>query len=52
MSVTKKGFEEGVATVFEKVAKVFDDVGNQLSRKVNIAGFILLLFSSNASEND
>ena len=53
MSVTKKGFEERAATVFEKkVAKLSDNVGNQLFNKVNISGIILLLFSPNASEND
>jgi len=38
MSVTKKGFEERAATVFEKrVAKLFDNVGNQLFNKLNIS---------------
>jgi len=53
MSVSKKGFEETAATVFEKkVAKLFDNVGNQLFNKLNISGIFLLLFSPNASEND
>ena len=53
MSVTIKGFEERAATVFEKkVAKLFDNVGNQLCNKLNISGIFLLLFSPNASEND
>ena len=53
MSVTIKGYEERAATVFEKkVAKLFDNVGNQLSNKLNISGIFLLLFSPNASEND
>jgi len=35
MSVSKKGFEERAATVFEKnVAKLFDNVGNQLSSEL------------------
>ena len=52
-SLTKKGFEERAATVFEKkVAKLFDHVGNQLFNKFNISGIFLLLFSPNASEND
>jgi len=52
MSVTKKGFEERAGIVFEKkVAKLFDSVGNQFFKKLNISG-ILLLFSPNASEND
>jgi len=38
MFVTKKGFEERAATVFEKkVAKLFDNVGNQLFNKLNIS---------------
>ena len=38
MSVSKKGFEERAATVFEKkVAKLFDNVGNQLFIKLNIS---------------
>jgi len=53
MSVSKKGFEERAATVFEKkVAKLFDNVGNQLFNKLNISGIFLLLFSPNASESD
>jgi len=53
MSVTKKPVEERAATVFEKkVAKLFDNVGNQLFNKFNISGIFLLLFSPNASEND
>jgi len=53
MSVTKKGFKERAATVFEKkVAKLFDNVGNQLFNKLNISGIFLLLFSPNASEID
>ena len=53
MSVSKKGFEERAATVFEtKVVKLFDDVGNQLFNKLNISGIFLLLFSPNGSEND
>ena len=53
MSVTKKGFEERAATVFEKkVTKLFDSIGNQLFSKLNISGIFLLLFSPNASEND
>ena len=53
MSVTKKGFEEKAATVFEKkVAKLFDTVGNQLFNKLNISGIFLLLISPNALEND
>ena len=37
MPVSKKGFEERAATVFEKkVAKLFDNVGNQLCNKLNI----------------
>jgi len=53
MSVTKKGFEERAATVFEKkVAKLFENVGNQLFNKLNISGIFLLLFSPIASEND
>jgi len=53
MSVSKKGFEERVATVFEKkVAQLFDNVGNQLFNKLNISRIFLLLFSPNASEND
>jgi len=52
-SVTKQGFEERAATVFEKkVAKVFHSVGNQLFNKLNISRIFLLLFSPNASEND
>ena len=52
MSVSKKRFEERAATVFEKkVAKLFDNVGNQLFYKLNIPGIFLLLFSPNASEN-
>jgi len=52
MSVTEKGFEERAAAVFEKkVAKLFDNVGNQLCNKSNISGIFLLLFSPNASEN-
>jgi len=52
-SVTKKGFEERAATVFEKkVAKVLDNAGDQLFNKLNISGIFLLLFCSNASEND
>jgi len=53
MSVTIKGYEERAATVFEKkVAKLFDNVGNQLCNKLNISGIFLLLFPPNASEND
>jgi len=53
MFVTKKGFEERAATVFEKkVAKLFDNVGNQLFNKLNISWIFLLWFSPNASEND
>jgi len=53
MPVSKKGFEERAATVFEtKVAKLFDSVGNKLFNKLNIPGIFLLLFSPNASEND
>ena len=53
MSVTKKGFEERAATVFEKkVAKLFVNVGNQHFNKLNISGIFLILFSPNASEND
>jgi len=53
MSVSKKSFEERAATVFKKkVAKLFDNVGNQLFNKLNISGIFLLLFSPNASEND
>ena len=53
MSVSKKGFEETAATVFEKkVAKLFHNVGNQLFNQLNISGIFLLLFSPNASEND
>jgi len=52
MSVTKKGSEERAATVFEKkVAKLLDNVGNQLLNKLNISGIFLLLISPNASEN-
>jgi len=51
--VTKTGFEERAATVFvKKVAKLFDNVGNQLFKKLNISGIFLLLFSPNASGND
>jgi len=51
--VCKKGFEERAATVFEKkLAKLFDNVGNQLCNKLIIPGIFLLLFSPNASEND
>ena len=43
MSVSKKGFEERAATVFKKkVAKLFDNVGNQLFSKLNISGIFLL----------
>jgi len=43
MSVTKKPVEERAATVFEKkVAKLFDNVGNQLFNKFNISGIFLL----------
>jgi len=53
MSVTKKGFEERAGTVFErKAAKLFDNVGSQLFKKLNISGIFLHLFSPNASEND
>jgi len=53
MSVTKKGFVERAATVFEKkVTKLFDNDGNQLFNKLNISGIFLLLFFPNASEND
>ena len=53
MSVSKKGFEERAATVFEKkVAKLFDSVGNQLFNKLNISVIFLVLFSPHASEND
>ena len=53
ISVTKKGFEERAATVFEKkVAKLFDNVGSILFSKLNISGIFLLSFSPNASEND
>ena len=53
MPVTKKGFEERAATVFEKkVAKLFDNVDNPLINMLNISGIFLLLFSPNASEND
>jgi len=53
MSVSKKRFEERAATVFEKkVAKLFDNVDNQLFNKFNISGIFLLLFSPNASKND
>jgi len=53
MSVTKKGFEERAATVFKrKVAKMFDNVGDHLFKKLNISGIFLLSFSPNASEND
>ena len=53
MFVTEKGFEERAATFFEKkVAKLFDNVGNQRFNKLNIFGIFLLLFSPNASEND
>jgi len=39
ISVTKKGFEERAATVFEKkVAKLFDNIGNQLFSKLSISG--------------
>ena len=45
MPVSKKGFEERAATVFEKkVAKLFDNVGNQLFNKLNVSGIFLLLF--------
>ena len=53
MSVTEKGFEERAATVFKKkVAKLFDNIGNQLFNKLNKSGIFLLLFSTNTSEND
>ena len=53
MPVSKKGFEERAATLFEKkVAKLFDNVGNQLCNKLIISGIFLLLYSPNASEND
>ena len=53
MPVCKKGFDERAATVFEtKVAKLFDNNGNQLCNKLIISGIFLLLFSPNASEND
>jgi len=53
MSVTKKGFKERAATVFEKkVAKLFVSVGNQLFNKSNMSGIFLLLFSPNTTEND
>jgi len=53
MSVTEKSFEERAANLFEKkVAKLFDNVGDQLLNKLNISGIFLLLFSPNASEND
>jgi len=43
MPVSKKGFEARAATVFEKkVAKLFDNVGNQLFNKLNISGIFLL----------
>ena len=51
MSVSKKGFEERAATLFEKkVAKLFDNVDNQLFNRFNIAGIFLFLFSPNASK--
>jgi len=53
MSVSKMGFEERATTVFEmKVAKLFDNVSDQLFNKLNIFGIFLLLFSPNASGND
>jgi len=53
MSVSKNGFEKRASTIFEKkVAKLFDNVGNQLFNKLNVSGIFLLLFSPNASEND
>jgi len=53
MSVTEKGFEERAATVFEKkVAKLFDNAGDQLFNTLNIPGIFLLLFFPNASETD
>jgi len=35
-----------------KVAKLFNNVGNQLFNKLNISGIFLLLISPSASEND
>jgi len=52
-SLHSKAFEETAPTVFgKKVAKLFDNVDNQLFNKLNISGIFLLLFSTNASEND
>ena len=53
MSVTEKGFKERAATVFEKkVAKLFDNAGDQFFNKLHISGIFLLSFYPNASEND
>ena len=53
MSVTEKRFEERAATVFEKkVAKLFNNAGDQFFNKLHISGIFLLSFYTNASEND
>jgi len=39
MFITKRSFKEKAATVFKKkVAKLFDNVSNQLFNKLNISG--------------
>jgi len=54
MSVSKKGFEERAATVFEnKVAKLFDNVKFNLLKVESILNLLAFtVFSPNASEND
>ena len=54
MSVSKKGFAERAATVFEnKVAKLFDNIKFNLLKVESILNLLTFkVFSPNASEND